>query len=70
MKNLRIRKDRDYLGAEVYGKTFEFIYHVCKDYEGNLNLTEKAKKDGVIIETFRSESNAKLFLKALKNEIQ
>ena len=66
MKNLRIREEIKFIEAPYYGIVETRVYNFCKDFETDLNYSERLREYGEVIETFNSKENAEIFMNALK----
>lgn len=69
MKNLRITPKREFVDSYNTGDSqSNFKYEVRRDWEQekdgykNIETAESVKEAGVVIETFNSEDNAKIFI--------
>ena len=75
MKNIRINPKRQFVDNFGTGdhQSF-FVYEVVRDFEDKelnpkIPYAKSVIDKGVVIETFNSESNAKLFMQALETKI-
>jgi len=71
MNNLRITPKRKFVDGYGTGDTQSYnVYEIIRDYTkeeiAKRNYSNEVIKKGVVIETFNSETNAEIFLNALK----